>query len=198
MTGLEYWGGVDPYDPNGAYADFTTGGGRIPGKPYKPGPMNGVGRTLMDVGSSVMAGVAPSHQTQMLQTKAVANGIGQAQRLFGYTADTAKHTSRMAGTAMLKNPLLRGAMKWGGPLAAGFAVGDVLLGDESFGNKAMDAGLMAAGGAIGSVVPVVGTSLGIAAGKMVSDGTQWLFGDKRTPEQRRMEEALAGLQQGLY
>ena len=56
---------------------------------------------------------------------------------------------------------------------------------------------MTVGGAIGSVVPVVGTGLGIAAGKMASDATQWLFGDKKTPEQRKMELALAQLN-GYY
>jgi hypothetical protein len=180
------------YHPAGYRAPYSP----LPGA--DPGPMHGWGRTLMDVGGSVMAGVAPSHQTQMLQTKALAKGLGQAQRLFGYTADTAAHTSRMAGTALLRNPLLRAGMKWGGPLAAAFAVGDLVTGDESIGNKAMDAGLMVAGGALGSFVPIVGTSLGVAAGKAISDGTQWLFGDKKTPEQRRMEEALAGLQQGIY
>ena len=42
----------------------------------------------------------------------------------------------------------------------------------------------------------LGASIGASTGKMISDGTQWLFGDKKTPEQRRMEEALRALQQG--
>ena len=50
------------------------------------------------------------------------------------------------------------------------------MGDESFGNKSMDAALMATGGLIGSAVPVVGTGLGITGGKMLSDLTQYLLG----------------------
>ena len=55
---------------------------------------------------------------------------------------------------------------------------------------------MAAGGALGSFVPVVGTSLGIAAGKAASDATQFLFGGGKSAEQRKMEEALALLNGG--
>jgi hypothetical protein len=36
----------------------------------------------------------------------------------------------------------------------------------------------------------------VGAGKAVSDGAQWLFGDKKTAEQRRMEEALIALRGG--
>jgi len=162
------------------------------------GPMHGWGKTLLEVGGTAMAGVTPSAQTQVLQAKAVGQGLGQAQRLFGYTPQTAAHTGRMATAALRTNPLLRAGMKWGGPLAAAFAVGDVVMGDESIANKAMDGAFMVAGGALGSFVPVVGTAMGVAGGKMVSDATQWLFGDKKTPEQRKMEQALAGLQQGNY
>ena len=41
-----------------------------------------------------------------------------------------------------------------------------------------------------------GIAAGAGGGKMVSDGLQWLFGDKKTAEQRKMEEALAALQGG--
>ena len=34
-------------------------------------------------------------------------------------------------------------------------------------------------------------------GKAISDGAQWLFGDKKTPEQRKMELALAQLNGGI-
>ena len=51
--------------------------------------------------------------------------------------------------------------------------------------------------------PTVGTlstllaAAGASTGKAVSDGLQFLFGDKKTAEQRKMEEALAALQ-GRY
>lgn len=78
-------------------------------------------------------------------------------------------------------------------------VADIVAGDESFGNKAMDAAAMTTGAAIGGVLgggvfsPLT-ASIGASTGKFLSDGTQWLFGDKKSPEQRRMELALAQLQ----
>ena len=102
---------------------------------------------------------------------------------------------RFAGQA-LKNPLLQKGLAYAPVVGTALAVGDTVFGDESLGNKAMDATAMAIGGTIGSAVPVVGTGLGIAAGKILSDGTQWLFGDKKTPEQRKMEVALQQLQGG--
>ena len=88
-------------------------------------------------------------------------------------------------------------------VGAGFAVadvGDIVFGQESLANKAMDTGAMGVGGVIGGVLGMgnpFAVAAGASTGKMVSDGVQWLFGDKLTPEQRKMEEALAALQ-GRY
>lgn len=99
---------------------------------------------------------------------------------------------RMAGGARAL-----GVLKALPGLGAAAGAADIVLGDESAGNKAMDAAAMMAGGAIGSVIPVVGTLGGAAIGKMASDATQFIFGDRKTPEQRRMEEALAALRGGM-
>nr|BDD47536.1 hypothetical protein 108 [Pelagibacteraceae bacterium] len=73
----------------------------------------------------------------------------------------------------------------------------LVTGEESLGNKAMDTAAMAAGGGIGFMLGgPLGASLGASAGKALSDGTQYLFGDKKTPEQRKMELALQQLQGG--
>ena len=59
---------------------------------------------------------------------------------------------------------------------------------------------MGVGGVIGGVLGMgnpFAVAAGASTGKMVSDGVQWLFGDKMTAEQRKMEEALAALQ-GRY
>ena len=78
-------------------------------------------------------------------------------------------------------------------------VGDIVFGDESLGNKVMDGTAMAIGGTIGGVLglgnPILAAA-GASTGKFVSDGLQYLFGDKKTPEQRKMEEALAMLKGG--
>ena len=44
--------------------------------------------------------------------------------------------------------------------------------------------MAAAGGPIGAMA-------GASTGKFASDSLQWLFGDKKTPEQRKMEETLS-------
>ena len=75
---------------------------------------------------------------------------------------------------------------------------DVIAGDESFGNKAMDTAAMGVGGTIGALLGggPLGASIGAGAGKSLSDATQYLFGDKKTPEQRKMELALQQLRSG--
>ena len=75
---------------------------------------------------------------------------------------------------------------------------NIVTGEESFGNKVMDTAFGTAG-AIGGFVfggGPLGASVGFSAGKALSDGTQWMFGDKKTPEQRKMELAMQQLQGG--
>ena len=146
--------------------------------------------------SSALGAVETTPKTRVAQSKAIGSGVTKLQQLLGYTDETAKLGGRMATAALAKNPLLRAGMKFGGPLAAGLAVGDILLGDESFGNKAMDAGMMVAGGALGSVVPVVGTTIGASLGKAASDAIQFIGGGGKSAEERKLEEALALLQGG--
>lgn len=81
--------------------------------------------------------------------------------------------------------------------SAALSAGDVVFGDESFGNKAMDAAAMTAGGTAGFFLGgPIGASIGASLGKTLSDGAQYMFGDKKTPEQRKMELALQQLQGG--
>ena len=95
----------------------------------------------------------------------------------------------------------RGAVKVGrfaGRLAPGLSalsnvsdVADLITGEESLANKAMDATSMGIGGAAGFMIGgPLGASVGAGLGKTASDGIQFLFGDKKSPEERRMEEAL--------
>lgn len=102
--------------------------------------------------------------------------------------------SRMAGGAVGK------AISRGLPvLGAVTAVGDVanlVAGQESLGNKAMDTAAMGIGGFLGMAGGPLGAAAGASLGKALSDGAQWMFGDKKTPEQRKMELALQQLQGG--
>ena len=114
--------------------------------------------------------------------------IGKIPGVSGKTA------TRMAGSGLAK-----GLGRFAPGVSVAFNVmdvADIVTGDESFANKAMDATAMTIGGVLGSAGGPLGASMGASTGKFISDGTQWLFGDKKTPEQRRMEEALAALQIG--
>ncbi len=119
--------------------------------------------------------------------------------------------ARMAGHGAFRG-LVRSAPILG---AVGGVMGaaDVIAGPDSLANKAMDTAAMtggawkgaAAGAAAGSIVPGLGTAAGAIVGglsgagigKMGSDGLQWLFGDKKSAEQRRLEEALIALRGGV-
>ena len=128
---------------------------------------------------------ASKAQLEMLQGL---GGVGA-----GGAAPIKNTAARMAGSKLTKN-----ALRFVPGLTAAFAIGDVAdiaTNDTSFANKAMDTAAMGIGGFIGSAGGPVGTMMGASTGKMISDGAQWLFGDKKTPEQRKMEEALRALQQ---
>ena len=109
-----------------------------------------------------------------------------------------KTLTRLAGN----NAAMRGLSKALPVLGAGMAVldaGDIVFGNESLANKTMDGAAMAVGGVVGGALglgnPLLAAA-GASTGKAVSDGLQYLFGDKKTPEQRKMEEALATLRGG--
>jgi hypothetical protein len=85
-----------------------------------------------------------------------------------------------------------------GALGAVSDVGDLVTGEESLANKAMDVAGMGIGGTIGGIIglgnPLVAAS-GASIGKAASDGLQYLLGGGKSAEQRKLEEALKLLQQ---
>jgi len=77
-------------------------------------------------------------------------------------------------------------------------VGDIVLGDDSLGNKVMDTAAMGIGGTIGGVLGMGNPLLaagGASLGKAASDGLQFLLGGGKSAEERKLEEALKLLQQ---
>lgn len=85
-----------------------------------------------------------------------------------------------------------------GALQAVGDVGDIVLGDDSLGNKVMDATGMGIGGTIGGVLGMGNPLLiagGASVGKAASDGLQFLFGGGKSAEERKLEEAVKLLQQ---
>ena len=85
-----------------------------------------------------------------------------------------------------------------GALGAVSDVGDLVTGEESLANKAMDVAGMGIGGTIGGIIglgnPLVAAS-GASIGKAASDGLQYLLGGGKSAEERKLEEALKLLQQ---
>ena len=81
-------------------------------------------------------------------------------------------------------------------LAVGSDVADIATNETSAGNKIMDTAGMTIGGILGAAGGPLGVATGASLGKMTSDGLQYLLGDKKTPQQRKMEEALILLNGG--
>ena len=131
--------------------------------------------------------------------------LSRAMDPSGLMAGTAKDTSWLAKRVGLNPATATKVGRFAGsavPVISAISnvqdAANIVTGEESFGNKVMDTALGTAG-AIGGFVlggGPLGASAGFSAGKALSDGTQWLFGDKKTPEQRKMELALQQLQGG--
>jgi hypothetical protein len=127
------------------------------------------------------------------------NRPGRFQRQMAVdTRNLAKMVPGIGGKAASKIGRFAGKLAPGLSVAGNVMdVADIIAGDESFGNKAVDAAGMAIGGTAGAFLGgPLGASIGASFGKMGSDGLQWLFGDKKTPDQRKMEQALAALNGG--
>ena len=148
-------------------------------------PGAGAVDTAMDLGSAAL-GYADDLVTPAAKTAqtALSGATGPLAGIGRFAA------SPMALTGM---KVATGVGALGGVMGAA----DVLAGNSSVGNKAMDATAMTIGGILGSAAGPLGAAAGAGIGKMVSDGTQWLFGDKKTPEQRKMELALSELRGGV-
>ena len=145
--------------------------------------MRKVGATQLDDVGQFLIGNRPG----ALQNEMANDIYGLTKKIPGVGAKGAAKVGRFAGK------LVPGLSVAGNVMD----VADIIAGDESFGNKAMDAAGMAIGGTAGAFLGgPLGASLGASVGKMGSDGLQWLFGDKKTPDQRKMEQALAALNGG--
>ena len=153
------------------------------GAEYLTPRINRVGATTLgDIGNYIAG-----NTRNPIQVSAAKDTKWLLNRLPGVSPKVAAQGGRLAGRAI---PLLSA-------LANASDVADIVTGDESLANKAMDTAAMGVGGTAGFFLGgPLGASMGASLGKGLSDGTQWLFGDKKTPEQRKMELALAQLQGG--
>ena len=163
---------------------------------YKYNPRGNVaGDLLIDGAAGLGTGLAKYDKAVTPFATAAQNKLTGLIGSAGGATKIGGAAGRMAGGAkalgLLKALPAFGAV--GGVLGAA----DVIAGPDSGANKAMDATAMMIGGALGSVGGPLGALAGAGAGKMVSDATQFIFGDRKTAEQRRMEEALAALRGGM-
>lgn len=154
-----------------------------------------VARPLEDIAAALakIKGITVNDALKFLGGKDFA--LSQQAKLMAGGGEATK-LGRMAGGKAARN-VLRLVPGLGVGLAA-LDAADVVTGNESLINKGMDAAGMTIGGTLGAIGGPLGIAAGASTGKFVSDGLQYLFGDKKTPEQRRMEEALAMLQGGRY
>ena len=142
------------------------------------------GTTLGQVGSAMTGKFTPSAN---MATKDIYSLI---KHVPGLDARNAAKVSRFAGRAV---PLLSA-----GVVAMDLA--DIATNETSLLNKGMDATAMGVGAALGGILggptaPLT-AMIGASAGKSLSDVTQYLFGDKKSPKQRELENALAALNAG--
>lgn len=187
--------------PASSFSTYSAGRPGLTLMPDGPGTQPAAYMSRAQRGGTAAVGALDTALSMPPQTgRAIQAGIGKgvrgASKLMGFSPSAAGNAGRMAMQAM-KHPALQVGLKYAPVVGGALAVGDLLLGNESAANKTMDAALMTAGGFLGSAVPVVGTALGATGGKIVSDGLQYLFGDKMTPEQREMAAALAALKGGM-
>ena len=116
-----------------------------------------------------------------IQREAVKDVFAIAKRVPGVTPRAAATVGRFAGR------LVPGLSAVGNVMD----VADVIAGDDSLANKAMDATAMGIGGTAGFFLGgPLGASLGAGLGKTASDGVQFLVGGGKSAEQRKLEEAL--------
>jgi len=188
----------DYMDPYGVYGSDPTSFKAQSQYAVKPNIPEGRVKRVRDAAGTITgAAEAAGGLSEVAKSRsaAIGKGVKGATKAMGFAPTVAGRNGRITMQA-LKHPALQAGLKWAGPVGAALAAGDLILGDESLANKGMDAALMTAGGVAGSVIPVVGTALGATGGKMISDGLQFVFGGGKSPEERKLEEALALLQRG--
>ena len=153
----------------------------IAGHMHAPGLANAGRVTLGDIG-----GYLVGNRPDRAQQAAVRDVFSIAKKL-GISPKSAAKVGRFAGRLA---PGLSAVANIGD-------VADIINGDESFANKAMDVTAMGIGGTVGAFMGgPLGASMGASAGKSISDATQFLLGGGKSPEERKLEEALALLNGG--
>jgi len=128
-------------------------------------------------------------------TNLVRSGAGLNTDLMTKTNMVQRGLGRFAGSGLFRGTMR--ALPAIGAVSGVLGAADVLAGPDSASNKIMDGTAMTVGGILGAVGGPLGIAAGAGAGKMVSDASQWIFGDKMSAEERQLAQALAALKGGL-
>ena len=146
-----------------------------------------IGHSVDDLAAKVaqLKGISLDDAFRFLSGKDFA--LGQQAKIMAAGGEATK-LGRFAGGKVARN-VLRVVPGLTAGLAA-LDVADIVTNDTNILNKGMDATAMAIGGTLGAIGGPVGAMAGASTGKFVSDGVQWLFGDKKSPEERRLEKYL--------
>ena len=147
--------------------------------------LGAAGQTALGYADNLVDPVAKRAQLALLNRL---GGVGSGAT--GAMPSIARFAASPAALNVLKVGTGLGAV--GGILGAA----DVIAGNDSAANKIMDTAAMGIGGFLGAPGGPVGVAAGAGIGKAASDGLQFIFGDKKSAEQRKLEEALALLQGG--
>lgn len=159
-----------------------------------------IGHTVDDAAMQLAANIAKlknisvDDALRFLSGKSFANNA-QAQMMARGAQSSA--IGRFA-SGKLANKVLRVVPALGIGMTA-LDAADIVTNDTNIGNKVMDTAAMGIGGTIGGILGAgnpLAISTGASLGKAASDATQFIIGGGKTPEERKLKEALALLQGG--
>tara|TARA_B100001769_G_scaffold274964_1_gene275011 strand:- start:95 stop:646 length:552 start_codon:yes stop_codon:yes gene_type:complete len=121
-------------------------------------------------------------------SSAIAEGLGRVGGM------KARGAMRLAGSAPVMG-VLRSVPALG-MVSGVLGAGNILLGGESGGNKVMDGASMVTSTLLARNRGPLAMAAAAGGGKLISDGVQYALGGGKSPEERKMEQALAMLQTG--
>ena len=152
------------------------------------------GQNLLELAGLLGTATSKYDQAATPIAHALRDGLIQGSNRVVPIGRGAATISRLAASKPVLNALkvVPGIGAVGGVLGAA----DIIAGNDSLGNKAMDTVAMGIGGTLGAVGGPLGIAAGAGLGKMASDATQFVLGGGKSAEQRKMEEALAALRGG--
>ena len=162
-------------------------------KTYLQDDLSKLGKTNLDDVLRFLNGKEFANKTSWDMIRGLGGAKAQLAKNAAGNATIGAKVARFAGGNTARN-ILRAVPGLSAALV-GLDIADVVAGPDNLANKGMDAVAMGIGGTLGAVGGPLGIAAGAGLGKMLSDGTQLVFGGGKSAEERKLEEALKLLQQ---